>query len=209
MTQITDKMVEAAARSDAEFDERPFDSLSRADRDRYLARARKAINAAFAAMWQPIGEYDKTQHGKEVPTWNGNDIVVAELFEHGGELPSPAWGRMRPSCLGGGMVDFLLPQPTHFMPRLTAASAAIKQPIATAPKDGSWIRLFGGCVDESSDLAPENGFRKAPPEVIAYWDERVEQWVVTPFDDGWCAVYYIDPTHWMPCSGPSVTPQQI
>jgi len=41
--------IEAAARSDAEFDGRTFEAMGRADRDRYLARSAKAITAFIEA----------------------------------------------------------------------------------------------------------------------------------------------------------------
>lgn len=44
-TIVTDEIVEKAARSDADFDARPFSRLGRADRERYLARARAALTA--------------------------------------------------------------------------------------------------------------------------------------------------------------------
>lgn len=58
---ITDAMVEAAARSDAEFDGRDFDALGRADKRRYLERSRKALYAAtsgseFGARLDEAGE---------------------------------------------------------------------------------------------------------------------------------------------------------
>lgn len=46
MTDLTrDKLVEIIARSDAEFDGRPFDGMARADRDRYRERAAKSLAA--------------------------------------------------------------------------------------------------------------------------------------------------------------------
>lgn len=47
---VTEKMVQAAARSDALFDGRgDLDTLGRIDRDRYMERARRAIKAAMEA----------------------------------------------------------------------------------------------------------------------------------------------------------------
>lgn len=45
MSEITDELVEVGARSDAEFDGRPWLSMGKADRDRYLARSRLALSA--------------------------------------------------------------------------------------------------------------------------------------------------------------------
>ena len=43
MIEITDEMVTTAAMSDAEFDGRPWASLGRGDRERYMARARASV----------------------------------------------------------------------------------------------------------------------------------------------------------------------
>lgn len=43
--EIAEELIEVAARSDAEFDGRPWLSMGKADRDRYLARSRLAITA--------------------------------------------------------------------------------------------------------------------------------------------------------------------
>jgi len=66
------------------------------------------------------------------------------------------------------------------------------QPIATAPKDGTWVMLRGGAiswqhVDEDD---PCN-----PPCVVARWKD--DGWEITDYDCGVCAVEYDDPTHWM------------
>lgn len=42
-------MIQAMALSDAEFDKRPWGSLGREDRRRYLERSRQAFNAAIAS----------------------------------------------------------------------------------------------------------------------------------------------------------------
>lgn len=67
------------------------------------------------------------------------------------------------------------------------------QPIATAPKDGTWVMLMGGSlpwqhVDESH---PCN-----PPCVVARWKD--DGWEITDYDSGVCAVEYENPTHWRP-----------
>lgn len=41
MNDLSEKIVEVSAREDAAFDGRPWESMSRADRERYLARARR------------------------------------------------------------------------------------------------------------------------------------------------------------------------
>lgn len=45
MIEITDEIVTKAAMSDAEFDGRPWASLGRGDRERYMARARASVGA--------------------------------------------------------------------------------------------------------------------------------------------------------------------
>lgn len=56
MNDAWEKAVEAGARSDAEFDGREFDALSRADRERYLARARKSLRAIAPFILDEIEE---------------------------------------------------------------------------------------------------------------------------------------------------------
>ena len=50
MTSAKERAVEAGARSDAAFDGRSWEALSRAERERYLARARKSQGAAFPIL---------------------------------------------------------------------------------------------------------------------------------------------------------------
>lgn len=48
--------VDIVARSDAEFDGRDFDKLSRTDRERYIARAFQSMQRLKAARWMAIPE---------------------------------------------------------------------------------------------------------------------------------------------------------
>lgn len=64
MTSAKERAVEAGARSDAEFDGRSWEALSRAERERYLARSRKAQGAAF-----PILAEDADDALRRVSEW--------------------------------------------------------------------------------------------------------------------------------------------
>lgn len=72
------------------------------------------------------------------------------------------------------------------------------QPIATAPKDGTYVMLWGKWEDEA------HGFGPWP----AYWDRGDEEWLssVTPQEHLGAGVFkclYIqEPTHWMPLPQP-------
>ena len=72
------------------------------------------------------------------------------------------------------------------------------QPIATAPKDGTWILLAGGeCEWDEADLV------KRP--VSAQWtnylngkiNDRFARWQFCWYDGGYYGKYE-NPTHWMP-----------
>lgn len=54
MTDLSEKIVEAAAREDAAFDGRPWESMSRADRERYLARARRTQRVVLPILGEEI-----------------------------------------------------------------------------------------------------------------------------------------------------------
>lgn len=73
------------------------------------------------------------------------------------------------------------------------------QPIETAPKDGTWILVWGGKTDEEYPDIPEK--EKSRP-VIAQWIDD-DAWVT---DHKWQFAYYngchhgeyMNPTHWQP-----------
>ena len=79
---ITDKMVEAAARSDANIDGRPFDRLGSADRERYLARSRAALEATEQAAWEPIDNPPSTPCMVELFS---RDLTFTD--QNGNEIP--------------------------------------------------------------------------------------------------------------------------
>jgi hypothetical protein len=62
------------------------------------------------------------------------------------------------------------------------------QPIGTAPKDGTWIVVGGGAVQEY------HAEGRGPPIAIVQW--WASGWLVTPFDSACAAVYYEDPAVW-------------
>lgn len=75
------------------------------------------------------------------------------------------------------------------------------QPIATAPKDGTWILLAGGKTDEDfyNPSARAEWLNRA---VTAFWheDQWFEDggaWAIAFWDGDW-RTYYDVPTHWMP-----------
>lgn len=61
-----ERAVEAGARSDAAFDGRSWEALSRAERERYLARARKSQGAAFPIL------------AEELVAWHDEQALIAQ-----------------------------------------------------------------------------------------------------------------------------------
>jgi hypothetical protein len=49
-----EQAVLAAAKSDAEFDGRPWMSMPKTERERYVARARRAVAASFEVLTRPL-----------------------------------------------------------------------------------------------------------------------------------------------------------
>lgn len=84
---------------------------------------------------------------------------------------------------------------------IAAALAAQWQPIESAKKNGTWMRLKGGETSEDCYIEHQP-FEKQPPEVIAYWDEDNRAWIVTPNEFSRPAVIYYAPTHFMPLPAP-------
>lgn len=75
------------------------------------------------------------------------------------------------------------------------------QPIETAPKDGTWILLTGGNIEEW-DVDEE--VTNNPPIVTArfyrieWWGSDLFDWYIAPYDSGLLHISYENPTHWMP-----------
>lgn len=68
------------------------------------------------------------------------------------------------------------------------------QPIATAPRDGSWILLAGGEVDYQWD------YDEQPPMVVGFLHQGPllgDLWMMGYFESGYIGEYE-NPTHWMP-----------
>ena len=60
------------------------------------------------------------------------------------------------------------------------------QPIATVPKDGTWVLLTGG-TDYGDD--------EIGPAVVGHWIDGY--WSYAYWDGGWRSAYH-EPTHWAP-----------
>lgn len=98
---ITDAQIEAAAKSDATFDGRPWESMGRLDRERYLARSRAALEAAERAAWRPFSEAPE----------NGTGILVfrPDTGEFIAYFVDDGWFSTNGEDLTGDL-------PTHFRP---------------------------------------------------------------------------------------------
>ena len=80
MTSARERAVEAGARSDAAFDGRSWEALSRAERERYLARSRKAQSAAFPILAEELVEI-ALKH-----SYSNNYFVSSDATEIAAEL---------------------------------------------------------------------------------------------------------------------------
>lgn len=80
MTSAKERAVEAGARSDAAFDGRSWEALSRAERERYLARSRKAQSAAFPILAEELVEI-ALKH-----SYSNNYFVSSDATEIAAEL---------------------------------------------------------------------------------------------------------------------------
>tara|TARA_R110002051_G_scaffold22502_2_gene58161 strand:+ start:1776 stop:2000 length:225 start_codon:yes stop_codon:yes gene_type:complete len=67
-----------------------------------------------------------------------------------------------------------------------------RQPIETAPKDGTWVMLFGGvCIDEEGQT----------PVAVARWltvPGKWSDWIVAYAEAGFNCTTYDNPTEWAP-----------
>lgn len=68
------------------------------------------------------------------------------------------------------------------------------QPIATAPKDGTWVLLTGGEISYGWDSDDQ-------PRVVIGQFAGEEGWHFAWYDSGFYGEY-ISPTHWMPLPEP-------
>lgn len=90
----------------------------------------------------------------------------------------------------------------------------MRQPIETAPRDGTWVIVCGGFLCDQADADTFVGYPKdltanRTVPVIAAWieipyrpGERLEgQWVVCTFDSGYGTITYAEPKWWLPMPG--------
>lgn len=77
----------------------------------------------------------------------------------------------------------------------------MKQPIETAPKDGTWVILFGGNTNEAACYDHDEGHEDYRRPVIGRWHEQYHGtdagWFFGRYDGGWYCEYS-NPTHWAP-----------
>ena len=92
------------------------------------------------------------------------------------------------------------------------------QPIETAPKDGTWILVWGGSADDGHEtyhLTWNDPEKQADQDaviasinsrpVVAFWKDSESynrgDWSYAAWDCGW-RNFYENPTHWMPLPPP-------
>jgi len=72
------------------------------------------------------------------------------------------------------------------------------QPIETAPKDGTWIIVFGGITGDDEE---DRSFAVAQWSNLLNGGTTDPRWMFAWYDGGYYGQYY-DPTHWMPLPPP-------
>lgn len=72
------------------------------------------------------------------------------------------------------------------------------QPIETAPKDGTWVLVWGGETDEMMDISREE-CRRVVTAQYSY-----VRWQFAWFDGGFYGKFDKPPTHWMPLPEPPI-----
>lgn len=72
------------------------------------------------------------------------------------------------------------------------------QPIATAPKDGSWVLLSGGYIDYGWDAEDNPHCVVGQSYASRNWGDC---WQFAWYDSGYYGIYN-NPTHWMPLPEP-------
>lgn len=77
-------------------------------------------------------------------------------------------------------------------------------PIDTAPKDGTWVLLFGGRTNEEEGEVAEADITRP---VVGAWNEDV--WTFAHWDSGWGGSYYDDPTHWLSLDALPTPPAKV
>lgn len=69
-------------------------------------------------------------------------------------------------------------------------------PIETAPRDGTWVLLAGGRMDDGW-----YGSLDEPPVAVGFFVGVGGAWAVANWDGDW-RTFYEQPTHWTPLPAP-------
>ena len=72
-----------------------------------------------------------------------------------------------------------------------------RKPIKTAPKDGTWVLLFGGDANDGYhvfDYKSAKDVEMNARPVVARW--AGDAWFYAAWDSDWRSEYH-NPTHWM------------
>lgn len=99
----------------------------------------------------------------------------------------PAYWRSRSAAIGG------TGESLHADELEEALALPRWRDIETAPKDGTWVQLYGGAIEYRWDGDSE------PPVVVGQYTTEMNQgcWQFAWYDGGYYGEYR-DPTHWMP-----------